>query len=456
MSFYSRHRHNIQLAAVLLTVLAAVSHRWLPLKTYEITGSKGHTQLNLYSGKGYEYGEEADWVDKDAMKMRCTITPASEKAACGLDIAFYEWPKWENGINLHNYDTVHLDIDYQGSASKIRFYARNFHPDYSNVGDFNSTKYNTINLRTRDLAQPVDVPLSALVVADWWLDQFDIPLAQSHLDFSNITGMGFDFGSPIPYGVHTIHFKKIVFKGHYISSASWYLIIMGIWMLTIAAKTVRRLLYLREKNRRYLQRVSMLEADKNQLQNKADKFEELSTTDSLTGAYNRFGIDRIINNLFEQQAPELPLTIIIADIDHFKRINDTEGHAVGDKVLSKLGRTILANIRENDFLGRWGGEEFIIICTHTDAQHSFLLAEKLRLLIEGTQFDLENSTNSPRLNQQLHPQLHPQLKVTASFGVGEVQAGETFTETFNRADSALYEAKKQGRNCTVLAQHTNV
>lgn len=112
MSFYSRHRHNIQLAAVLLTVLAAVSHRWLPLKTYEITGSKGHTQLNLYSGKGYEYGEEADWVDKDAMKMRCTITPASEKTACGLDIAFYEWPKWENGINLHNYDTVHLDIDY--------------------------------------------------------------------------------------------------------------------------------------------------------------------------------------------------------------------------------------------------------------------------------------------------------------------------------------------------------
>lgn len=434
MTLYKRYRNTIQLLAVAVTVLTAVGHRWLPQKTYEVTSHNKYTHLQLHSSNGYEHGKEIGWVDREKMHMHCTITSETQNVGCGLEIMFYTWPNWNNGLDLANYDTVHFEIRYKGTANKIRFYARNYHANYSKKSDFNSAKYNTINLRTRDLAQPVDVPLNALVVADWWLDQFDIPLNQSHVDFSNITAMGFDFGSPIPHGVHDIHFKKIVFKGDYISSASWYLIIITIWMLTIAIQTLRRLMYLREKSKRYQQRVNVLEGDKSELKLKTEKLEELSSTDSLTGAYNRFGIDKRIAELYLPPQARFPITLIIIDIDHFKYINDNRGHAIGDRVLSTIGRTIAANIRESDFLGRWGGEEFIVVCEQTDAQLGFKLAEKLRGLIAATQFELD----SP-------------LQITASFGVGEASAEEDFKTAFERVDNALYRAKNQGRNCSVLA-----
>jgi diguanylate cyclase (GGDEF)-like protein len=125
---------------------------------------------------------------------------------------------------------------------------------------------------------------------------------------------------------------------------------------------------------------------------------------------------------------------MVVDIDHFKRINDRRGHDAGDRILQSISAIISKGIRPHDFLGRWGGEEFVVIMPSTRKEFALALAEKIRLMIYDTVFEAANP-----------------LSVTASFGVSDKLPGEDFATTFKRADKALYEAKAQGRNCCVLA-----
>jgi polar amino acid transport system substrate-binding protein len=123
---------------------------------------------------------------------------------------------------------------------------------------------------------------------------------------------------------------------------------------------------------------------------------------------------------------------MIIDIDHFKRINDSYGHVVGDEILKRLAQLLTAHVRENDVVGRWGGEEFMILCPETDAEGARALAEHLRQRISQTDFSLGT------------------MKVTASFGVTDYRDDEMLEETIKRADLALYQAKHDGRNRTVV------
>ena len=155
--------------------------------------------------------------------------------------------------------------------------------------------------------------------------------------------------------------------------------------------------------------------------------------DRLTDIYNRQKIDEILEKTcgYTRRRKE-QIGVIMFDIDHFKTINDTYGHATGDKVLKTLAQTIKKHIREDDIFGRWGGEEFIIILRHASAENSFKKAEQLRQVIEDI-----SRTDIP--------------KITASFGVTEIVANDTPESVLKRVDIALYKAKAKGRNCVVLS-----
>ena len=118
------------------------------------------------------------------------------------------------------------------------------------------------------------------------------------------------------------------------------------------------------------------------------------------------------------------------DIDFFKKINDNYGHNEGDQVLIKIAKILSENIREDDVLARWGGEEFVILIPHTEIDSTYLLAEKLRTIIENTS-------------------IVQQEKITASFGVGDYSNTESKVTFFEKIDSALYKAKKAGRNIVI-------
>lgn len=162
------------------------------------------------------------------------------------------------------------------------------------------------------------------------------------------------------------------------------------------------------------------------------KLKALSTFDSLTQLYNRRVIDTHLSKQKElAHRNAFPLSIIICDIDHFKHINDNFGHLVGDEVIIDLAAQLLENIRKSDIVGRWGGEEFLIICPNTKAEGAEILANNLRIIIE----------NMPSKNEH---------KVTMSFGIAQFKQGYSCEELLIKADAALYSAKEQGRNKAVI------
>ena len=156
--------------------------------------------------------------------------------------------------------------------------------------------------------------------------------------------------------------------------------------------------------------------------------------DTLTGCYNKRHVLELLKTELEfVRRHYRPLGVLMADLDHFKRLNDTEGHLAGDAVLSGVGALLRAELRQADLIARFGGEEFVMVLRETNAENAARVAERLRARIEQTGFDYEGRT----------------LRATMSIGVAtwpenQVESSEALLEL---ADQALYRAKGRGRNC---------
>lgn len=203
-----------------------------------------------------------------------------------------------------------------------------------------------------------------------------------------------------------------------------------VWQIGLgAALLLSVFLYWNRKLYRLNQKIADAHED---LAVKTREFEKLSITDSLTGAYNRMKIERILDNeILRVKRSKEPLSMIMLDIDNFKGVNDDFGHQAGDMVLQKMSSLLQDNIRRTDSLGRWGGEEFMVVCPHTEHKGAWNLAEKLRLKIMCADFGEVG-------------------RITGSFGVSQYAAGESDDSFLRRADDALYQAKDGGRNRTVI------
>lgn len=161
------------------------------------------------------------------------------------------------------------------------------------------------------------------------------------------------------------------------------------------------------------------------------RIEELAELDELTGSYNRRCIMRLLDAEIERSRGTAgSCAIALIDLDWFKRINDVHGHPVGDEVLRTFAITIFANIGPDDRFGRYGGEEFLLLLPHTQADAAARMLERLR----GIVADLDWNAFSPGMN------------VTISAGVASLRDGDTADTFLARADGALYSAKAQGRN----------
>ncbi|MBK8186724.1 MAG: GGDEF domain-containing protein [Cellvibrio sp.] len=225
--------------------------------------------------------------------------------------------------------------------------------------------------------------------------------------------------------------------GDWISRDNWYLLVISPWLVGILFYAINQLRLLSARAREDSLRIHQLAQQYNKLKVQSDEFRRLSTVDPLTQCFNRFGVHQIITSLetTETQSRLPGYSLIMIDIDYFKRINDRRGHDAGDRVLQLVSEIIQTRIRKTDYLGRWGGEEFIVILPNTNKEFSLALSEKLRLIIYDTLFEPDNP-----------------LSVSASFGVAEKLPNEDFAMTFKRVDNALYAAKNQGRNCCVMAK----
>lgn len=157
-------------------------------------------------------------------------------------------------------------------------------------------------------------------------------------------------------------------------------------------------------------------------------YERMALTDRLTGLANRRGVERQIRHeLLRLRRFHTPISFILLDLDHFKGINDSHGHGMGDEVLRQVAKAITACVHDTDLVARWGGEEFLVVLPETPYSGALICAERIRADIQSL---------SGRLG----------FAVTLSGGVYQPGPGETMSDLLARADTRLYEAKRTGRN----------
>jgi diguanylate cyclase (GGDEF)-like protein len=168
-----------------------------------------------------------------------------------------------------------------------------------------------------------------------------------------------------------------------------------------------------------------------------DQVSQLATTDGLTGIANRRQLDHTGDRIVKEAARyQRPVAAIMTDVDYFKRVNDGYGHVAGDDVLKGLASILREEARASDLVGRYGGEEFMVLLPNTDAEGARLFAERLRARLEAAEFATQGGL----------------LRVTASFGVSTVNPGSgTLADLIANADAALYRAKESGRNRVEVA-----
>jgi diguanylate cyclase len=162
-----------------------------------------------------------------------------------------------------------------------------------------------------------------------------------------------------------------------------------------------------------------------------EALKEASTKDALTGIGNRrMLMESLKAETARAERLERPLTVVLADVDRFKSVNDAYGHEAGDKVLVRIANAIRNGVRDYDLCGRWGGEEFMVIMPEIGASDGAGVVERMRQAINGIEMMADDK----------------QLQLSASFGIAERRPGERISDTINRADAALFEAKRNGRN----------
>ncbi len=170
------------------------------------------------------------------------------------------------------------------------------------------------------------------------------------------------------------------------------------------------------------------------------ELEHQASTDSLTGLLNRRAVTRWAEEEFARtQRYHRPLTVLLLDIDFFKKINDRFGHDVGDHVITRLADICKSSLRSTDQVCRWGGEEFLVILPETALAQAMLLAERLRLSVE--QAKVESSQGD--------------VTFTISLGLAQLESGVNFEELVDHADQALYQSKQQGRNRSLCFELRN-
>lgn len=417
---------KLLLCLVLLTVAVLIFRAPLLEKRVVIEPGGQGFRLELDSDVQDGGTTLSEWVDKENIEWRCQLGESYDYPFCGMQIYFSD--SYLQGLDLTNYTHLNLWLDYEGSASGVRIFLRNSNPAYTKADEIRSTKFNMMELDTRKGSRYEDVQFTYFRVADWWLLLYELEIQHTQIEFTNVGLIEIQTGSGLKGGEHKFKLHRLELVGVHISVESLYLTIIVVWICAILLYLAWRIRMLNAAVKTGKEKQAELTEINLLLDQRSRKLEEKSKLDPLTGAYNRAGIEGALTESFRNwKYSKKPLSLLLLDVDYFKRINDTKGHSVGDEVLRELTALVNNNIRADDNFARWGGEEFIIVCSNTELTQALGMAEKIRSIIDDSLFA-------------------GAVKVSVSIGVAQIHEGESLEALFNRTDKALYLAKDNGRN----------
>ena len=340
-------------------------------------------------------------------KIRCERASLEGYGFCGIGIIL-KGEDIRNGLDLTRFNKISLAISYDAplDKAKIKISFRNFNQEYSTINDEVSLKFNSISYSPKNHESTVMIPLDALQVDNWWVEQYKIDFEHSQVDLSNIAYFEVLTDGMDSIGKYQIEIKKVVLYGELISEANLLKLILLIWLISI--------IFIVTAQRNKLKKVSMI--------------------DTLTGVFNRQGICNWTNKKISTHSSKRDLCMFYLDLDDFKKINDTFGHKVGDQLLIAFCKVI------QDFLqvtpnitysfARLSGDEFTLVIIGLKEHEIKNFAEILLALLEDPIMLNEHETYAH-----------------ASLGIAQYnQDIKSFEDLLARADSAMYYAKKDGKN----------
>jgi diguanylate cyclase (GGDEF)-like protein len=362
-------------------------------------------------------GMSSAWIEPDRpLAWSCEVRATTEIAYCGMELLI-DGARRQRGIDLTPYDTVTLDLAYSGPAKTLRLQFKNHDPRYSRPSIGDGDKFNRIGFMPRSLNDKMTFDLAEVIVPEWWLFANDVPADLARPDLGNVIAIDVQTGAGLPSGTHHFQLKSIRFNGQVLSTERFYLVMLGVWIAAICLVFIRHIVTLT----RDVEARRLLHAE---AERQAAEAERAARIDPLTRLLNRAGITEQFQALQDRESGLV--TAMLIDIDHFKSINDTFGHPYGDEVLATFAAILRRNARPEDVVGRWGGEEFVILCTGLEGEQAMEYANALRSRVAHFHFGESE-------------------RVTASFGLRTAPTAP-LTELLRDADVALYAAKARGRN----------
>lgn len=363
--------------------------------------------------------------EKGDVVLECTLGNDYRWPFC--EVAISVSPSVTRGIDLKNYHSMIIKASYKAPVpdQRLRVYLRNYNDAYSSTDDPVSLKFNGIEYNPTEDSSEIVLPLNSFQVLSWWISDLDVPLEHAGPDLSNISLIEIATGSAPTLGKHELVIESVRFEGSMVTEAGLFRTLTFIWLVTATVLLAGKYWQSRQVYKLEKQRANRLKAINKALKQQSETLSIMATTDALTGLRNRMDIysdlDKTLGTAGRQKC-----TALCLDIDHFKKINDTFGHEMGDKLLVCTAHVLRDAVSSSDVVVRWGGEEFVVFCPNRNLAQASFLAEKIRSAFEGYDWPHEDV-------------------LTCSIGVSSIREG-SIAAMIADADDALYRAKQCGRN----------
>ena len=347
----------------------------------------------------------------------------------------YGWPyckltfnllKGTVGMDMSKFDYMTIDGHYSGTGNPgFSLALAQAEEGLTRLDQWETFKVHQIDKLDLPADGKLRIPFKWFAVAPWWKDMVKPTMEHAAFNVDNVARVELLIRDDGKDGEHVFTLRGLQLHGKVISSNTLLMGLVSAWVVCALGWLAVVSLSLRTELKDRETAIALLKDVNKALELEARDLVGQAHTDPLTGVLNRQGLRAALMSTSSLLAD--PMAVIFIDIDHFKSINDTHGHDVGDDVLRKFANVIASSIRSSDRLVRWGGEEFLIVCPMTNVHQGRILAENLR--------------------SALHQQVWPAgLHVTASFGVAQHHERNEVGVVIKHADEELYRAKQGGRD----------
>lgn len=417
---------KIQLALLICVLLFISAFEVLPKKRHAIIPANNQGLYSNPESKVYWLVENKEWA--------CELDFNNNVGYCGITIT----EDWSHLVtnDLSDYSAVELFIKASENVNSITMSMRNQVPEISKRGDVESYMFVSGAINQLEFNRPITITLEEFRVAQWWIENYDVPRKLHKPSLKRVSSIGFDIDRYNPAGLHSVEIIKCTFVGDWISRATWYLSALVSWITVSVLQLAFSLIKAKKKSAYNKELLKHMANIQNDLLDENAKIEQQAITDPLTQTLNRFGFEKVLSDLNASTYADTEVSIMLIDIDYFKRINDEYGHNAGDSVIAHTAFVLKQNVRELDNVVRWGGEEFLVCMPNCLSENARLVAEKTRKAIATTKIEaLAPST------------------ITVSIGITSYKLGSDFTQALELADKALYQAKRQGRNRVIFIEN---